>query len=302
MIRSHSVALVLVLLSGTLCCSARAAGDSADETAAIRKTSDEFVAAFNQGNAQAVADLWATDGELVDAAGRTHQGRTAIATAYAEFFKSHPHEQIEVAIDSIRLLNSDAAIETGRASLTAGNSASANYSAVHVKQDGKWLMAVVYETSADSEVVPENLSDLEWLVGEWTGEEYGARTDIVCRALLGKKFLQRKYKVTAADGQVTTGMQLIGIHPRTGKIVSWGFESDGGLTHATWLPRPDGWAIDAIGLLASGAETHAVNLLTKLDDNAYSWQSVRRSVDGEPRPDTDEVILKRVVEPTPKKL
>ena len=48
-----------------------------------------------------------------------------------------------------------------------------------------------------------------------------------------------------------------------------------------------------MGLRSDGADTHAVNLLMKLDDNAYAWQSVGRSVADEPRPDTDEIILKR---------
>ena len=62
----------------------------------------------------------------------------------------------------------------------------------------------------------------------------------------------------------------------------------------TWMPQEKGWAIDAAGLLPSGAETRAVNLLTKLDDNAYSWQSVARNAAGQSLADTGEIILKRV--------
>jgi len=36
-----------------------------------------------------------------------------------------------------------------------------------------------------------------------------------------------------------------------------------------------------------------VNVLTKLDENAYSWQSVQRTAGGQSLGDTDEVILKR---------
>jgi len=51
-------------------------------------------------------------------------------------------------------------------------------------------------------------------------------------------------------------------------------------------------------LLPDGVESQAVNVLKRLDDNAYAWQSVDRSVAGSPQPNTDEVILKRVVEKT----
>ena len=50
-------------------------------------------------------------------------------------------------------------------------------------------------------------------------------------------------------------------------------------------------------MTADGTETHAINMLTKLDDNAYSWQSVGRSAAGQALPDTGEIILKRVVLP-----
>ena len=44
---------------------------------------------------------------------------------------------------------------------------------------------------------------------------------------------------------------------------------------------------------ANTATTTAVNVLTKLDENAYSWQSVQRTAGGVSLPDTEEIILKR---------
>ncbi|MHB8971139.1 MAG: hypothetical protein ACYC3X_17355 [Pirellulaceae bacterium] len=44
------------------------------------------------------------------------------------------------------------------------------------------------------------------------------------------------------------------------------------------------------------AASRAINVLTRLDDNAYTWQSVRRTAGGMTLPDTDEVVLKRRVE------
>jgi hypothetical protein len=36
-----------------------------------------------------------------------------------------------------------------------------------------------------------------------------------------------------------------------------------------------------------------VNLLTRLDDNAYTWQSIKRAASGAPLPDTEEIIFRR---------
>jgi hypothetical protein len=64
----------------------------------------------------------------------------------------------------------------------------------------------------------------------------------------------------------------------------------------TWMPHPNGWAIESVGLSAGGADTRAVNVLSKLDQNAYAWQSVGRSLAGEPLPNVDEIIFRRAVD------
>ena len=58
--------------------------------AEIRRAADEFVAAFNRGDAKAVAAHWTADGEYVDEAGRVFAGREAIEKEYAAFFQEHP--------------------------------------------------------------------------------------------------------------------------------------------------------------------------------------------------------------------
>jgi hypothetical protein len=52
------------------------------------------------------------------------------------------------------------------------------------------------------------------------------------------------------------------------------------------------------GTTGGGLPTASVNLLKRLDDNAYVWQSVERSVGGTPLPDTNEVVIKRQVTAT----
>jgi uncharacterized protein (TIGR02246 family) len=284
------VLILLLQLSSTVA--------RADETDAIRESSAAFSTAFNAGDAKAIAAMWTTEGELIDAGGKVHRGRPAIEAVYAEFFKTHPNEKLSVAVDSIRMLGKDAAIEDGRASLAGIESGAARYSALHVKEDGKWKMALVRESAAPEAAAAQNLADLDWLVGRWEGEERGAKAEVDCRWLPGKKFLIRKTKVTTADGASTAGIQLIGINPQSGQINSWGFLADGGHTVGVWMPEKNGWAVDAVSMLPGGVESRAVNLLKRLDDNAYAWKSINRNVAGAAQPNTDEVILKRVVEKT----
>jgi uncharacterized protein (TIGR02246 family) len=296
MSRSRLFAVCLVLLGCTVGGTALA-----DDANLIRQSSEAFSKAFDKGDAKAVAALWTEDGQLVDEAGKAFNGRPAIEAVYAKFFQEHPGAKIKVAIDSVRMLNDDTAIEEGRAALDplpVGAAESAKYTAVHIKQDGKWQMASVYESSAAAPSAAGKLDSLDWLVGTWSAEERGVTTHVDCRWLPNKTFLLRKYTVTAADGTKSSGVQLIGLEPRTGQIISSGFNSDGSRTMGNWMPQAKGWAIDAIGQTANGADTHAINLLTKLDDNAYSWQSLGRSAAGQALPDTGEIILKRTVSST----
>ena len=163
----------------------------ADDANLIRQSSEAFVKAFDQGDAKAVAALWTEDGQLVDEAGQAFNGRPAIEAAYAKFFQEHPGAKISVTVDAVRVLNDDAAIEEGRASLepaSAGAAGAAKYTAVHVKEDGKWQMASVYESSATAPAATNNLDSLDWLVGQWSGEERGATANVVCRWLPNKTF------------------------------------------------------------------------------------------------------------------
>lgn len=263
---------------------------------AIRAGSEAFVAAFNKADAKAVAALWTEDGQYSDDAGRVFAGRDAIENAYAGFFAKNPGAQMHIVVDSLRLLSPDAAIEDGRAMLalkpddTAGIS---SYTVVHVKVDGKWLMATVRDAPGNTSSPSQHAADLEWLVGTWVAEEYGVTTESVCSWAVGKSFLQRKHTTTRPDGTSASGVQLIGWNPQGGHVQSWSFTSDGGHAIGIWMPIEGGWQAKVYGTTGDGTPTAAVNILRRLDDNAYAWQSVQRFLGESALPDTDEIVIKR---------
>jgi uncharacterized protein (TIGR02246 family) len=272
------------------------ASDSSGDLAAIRLQSQAFVAAFNAGDAKAVAGLWTENGDFTDESGRTFSGRAAIEREYAALFNANPGVKIRLTIDSLKLLSDSAAIEDGRASLDpapAGALATSKYTAIHVKVGGKWLMSTVRDTRVEAPSAYRNVADLEWLIGTWTAEEHGAKTESVCRWVAGKSFVERKYTVTRPDGTATSGVQIIGWNPEGQYVQSWNFSADGGHAVGVWTPRDGGWSAEIRGLTGDGTPTTAVNRLTKLDENAYVWQSVNRTAGGQSLPDTEEVVLKR---------
>lgn len=270
--------------------------DSSADLAAIRAASQAFAGAFNKHDAKAVAAHWTDDGDFVDESGQTHTGRAAIEKGYAAYFADNPKAQIRIVIDNLRLLSDTAAVEDGRAMVEpppAGAPAVGKYTAVHVKIGGKWLMSTVRETRLETPSAYRNVADLDWLIGEWIAEEHGAKTESVCRWVANKSFVERKYTVTHPDGATASGVQLIGWDPQGGHVQSWNFSSDGGHAVGVWSPMAGGWSAEVRGVTGDGTPTVAVNLLKKLDDDAYVWQSVQRSAGGTPLADTDEVVIKR---------
>jgi uncharacterized protein (TIGR02246 family) len=270
--------------------------ESSADLAAIRATSKAFVEAFNKGDAKAIAALWTKDGDYIDDSGHTFSGRDAIEKGYAGYFADNPKAHIRIVIDNLRLLSDDAAVEDGRAMvdpLPVGAPSIGKYMVVHVKVDGKWLMSTVRDHRIETPSAYRHVADLEWLIGTWTAEENGAKNESVCRWIANKSFVQRRYTVTRPDGTMTSGVQLIGWNPEEDHVQSWNFSSDGGYAVGIWSPTAGGWSAEVHGVTGDGLPTTAVNRLKRLDDNAYVWQSVERTVNGTALPDTDEVIIKR---------
>jgi uncharacterized protein (TIGR02246 family) len=287
------VAALVLAAAGAL---ARAQDPQPEDLAAIRESSQAFVAAFDKADAKAIAALWTEDGDYTDDSGRTFTGRAAIEKEYAAFFAAHPGVKLKLVVDSLKRIGENTVIEDGRAALDPappGPPAIGKYMAIHVRAADKWLMATVRDTRVEAPSAYRRMQDLEWLIGKWTAEEHGAKTESVCRWVANKSFVERTFTTVQPGGATTSGVQLIGCNPETGQMQSWTFNSDGGHAVGVWTPHGSGWTAETRGVTGDGAITTALNRLTKLDESAYSWQSALRTLGGQPLADTGEVVLRR---------
>jgi uncharacterized protein (TIGR02246 family) len=262
----------------------------------IRKEVAASVMVFNSRDAKAVAALWTKEGEYVDESGQSFVGREAIEAYFAQVFAARPEAKMQIVTDSVRILSDSVAIEDGQAIVEATPNAAAEvskYTSVHVKVEGKWLLASVRDAWMDASSPSNDLADLEWLIGDWTAEDNGVRTESKCRWIVNNKFVERSYTTTQVDGTISTGLQIIGWNSQANQVQSWNFTPDGGHAIGVWSATEGGWLAKVTGTTGGSVSTTAVNLLRRLDDNAYAWQSMDRTV-GEVRlPDTDEVIIRR---------
>jgi len=310
-VRSVQTSLVSVFLLASVCCSSGVAQETAPNTptdvpgskqdaeadlAVIRAASEAFIAAFNKQDAKAIAALWTEDGEFIDDRGRRFAGRDAIEKGYAGVFAANSDVAVRMVIDSLRIVSPNVAIEDGRAIVEpapAGAAGVSSYTAVHVKVEGKWLMASVRDTWIEPPPAIRSAVDLEWLIGTWVAEEHGVQMESACRWVADGRFIERHYTTTLLDGTKTTGVQLIGWNPQGGHVQSWDFSPDGGHAVGVWTPTDGGWQAKVHGTTGGGISTTAVNRLICLDDNAYVWQSAQRFLGDVALPDTDEVVIKR---------
>ncbi len=269
---------------------------TADSEKAIRATADEFVKAFNAGDAKTIAAEWANDAEYTDESGQEFHGRAAIEKEYATLFKEHPGSTISVKIESIRFLGPDIALERGVATVKTPKSpapSAARYNVTHARRDGKWVM-VVGRDSPYAGPDENYLKDLAWMIGQWKPERAGVGLEIKSEWLAEHHFIKNSYLLATGGKETLSGAQIIGWDPRLGKIVAWHFDAQGGFGNDVWTKDGAKWVVTATGTFRDGSESYAVNIITPIDANSFTWQSTKRTLDGVSLPDLGPVKIARV--------
>jgi uncharacterized protein (TIGR02246 family) len=287
------VLLVACLAPGPAATRAAEPSDRKADREAIEQASRSFAAAFNAGDAKAVAEAWTENGEYYDDSGVILRGRDAIEKAYAALFKERPKGRIDFVVQSLRFPSRDSAIEEGIARVTSQGAelpTSSRYTAIHVREDGVWKIAVAREWGG----AEDRLDDLAWLVGDWAANSKDRDVRLSFAWNEPKTFLTCRFRVSEGGKPASSGTQEIGRDPRTGRICSWMFNDDGGRGQAVWIRDGDRWVMESTGVTPAGVDTSATNILTRIDDRSFSWRSVNRRVGGAAAPDTAPVTLSRV--------
>jgi uncharacterized protein (TIGR02246 family) len=264
----------------------------ADDEAAVRKATADFIKAVEKGDAKAVAAAWTENGEYIDDDGTTIRGRDAIQAAYARAFARKKNPKIAITIESIRFPSRDTAVEEGYARSFKGGSeqpTTSRYSVLHVREGGRWLVALLREWPDEG----DSVHDLDWLIGTWEAQadDTRVRTTYTWDA---KKNSIRCQITIQGKGRTVTGTQVILKDPRTGQLRSWLFDDDGGFGDGAWTHDGKRWVIEAAGVQADGGELTAKNILTPVDKDTFTWQSTERTLDGEELPNIPPVKVKRV--------
>ncbi|RUL83314.1 YybH family protein [Tautonia sociabilis] len=260
---------------------------------AIRSVMRSFEEAFEARDAEALAAHWTEEGELRTDSGELVRGRSAIRQAFSAFFAQAPEVSADVRPEALRFLSSGSAVEEGTVAVRRGPTRSetrASYRALLVREEGAWLLAQLIESAADA----PSIEDLAWLIGDWASE-VGEGTEIRTSYawVPNKKFIQSRFSIKD-QGLELSGMQVIGVDPAFGTIHTWTFGVDGGVGEADWYEDGGHWVLDAAGTLPDGRTLFETNILRRIDDDMFTWQSVDRLLDDVELPDLPPVKVTRV--------
>lgn len=274
--------------------------EPAKNEAAIRKTVEQFVVAYNARDAKAVANLFLSEAQIVGDDDHTTQGRANIEALFAGVFEESPQTMIEVTIESIRFIGSSLAVETGSTKTTSAPGETperGRYTVLHVLKDGKWSMGLV----RDMPVEPshrDHLQALAWLVGDWIDESRDGVVKTSCRWSDNQSFLLQEVTVRQAGRDVMKISQRIGWDPLTKRFKAWMFDDEGGYGESSWTPTETGWLIKATSVRNDGSTTSATNHIEPTSLDRYVFRSVDRVVGNEVVPDIEVTVVKQP--PSPK--
>jgi uncharacterized protein (TIGR02246 family) len=230
---------------------------------------------FNRHDPAAVAAHWAHGGESVDlASGEVTAGRSAVRDVFTALFATDADATIDIDVAAVRQVRHDVAVVDGRTRLefTDGGSASSRFSAVVVKQDGRWLVESLRESplpateAADAAARP--LDELAWLLGAWEDVGEGVTASTQCFWSAGRAFIVRSHAVrperlpeslpAAGDTRIPGLLpaddsgpreltEIIGWDPERQAVRSWLFTSTGRFAEAVWTKAGAAWTVRVEG-------------------------------------------------------
>jgi uncharacterized protein (TIGR02246 family) len=299
MLRLHKCFLGLLLAACVLFVLSRpvAYGQKADaraqDEAALRQASKEYLAAIQRNDRKAMAEFWVPAGIYVDEDGQSFKAREMIETAADSKDATRP--QPKLTATTVRFLTADSAIEDGTSESTPAGKSSAvkgRFSAVWVRQNGKWKLDSLREFRLGTPPGPERLSGLEPFLGEWSGQSGNSTMHVTAKWNPGKTFMRRDISI-ASNGKVSfTATQQVGWDPIRQQIRSWVFDGDGGYGEGWWSLEGTMWMVLAQGVHANGKTSKATHAFKFIDRNTIVWKSMDASVDGQPSVDFEMTLTR----------
>src|ERR1700752_2975494 len=302
--KTTSLAVTVVAMACSVVTTSMAADNSSTDTqktqAAAIQALPEYQAAedqfrnyqeaYDRGDAKALASFYAEDVDYIDEEGAETKGRAKMEELFTEYFQASPGAKIAITIEEVKQLASDVQVNRGVATVTVpgGLTTSTRYAAILAKKNDGWKICQVTETAGPAPSTSSQLQSLKWLIGNWENKAADQTVETKVDWAGDNNFLVRTFKLKGEEGE-TDGREIVGWDSDRQQIRSWIFDTNGGLGESSWSYDSGHWLILASNVLPDGSRSTAENLLTKVDDNQFTWESQNRTLNGEPQPTLDKI-------------
>ena len=253
----------------------------------------KYQEAYDRGDAKALANFYADDIDYIDQDGVETKGRGEMEKLFTEYFQASPGAKIAITIEELKQLTTDVQVDRGVATVTStsGLANSTRYVAVLAKKNDDWQICQLTETAAPAPSAYSQLESLKWLIGNWENKDADQTVESKVEWAGDKNFLVRTFKVRGEAE--TDGWEIVGWDPDRQQIRSWIFDSNGGFGESSWSYGDRHWLIRASNVLPDGSRSTAENVLTKVDDNKFTWESQNRTLNGESQPSVPKIVVHR---------
>ena len=267
------------------------------EMAAVLAKDRAYEEAYAKADVAALAGFFTADAEYTSDDGRVFSGASEIEACLRSSFETNKGSKISIRADSVKVLTPDVVVEKGATVVTSksGDEAEALYTAIYLKKDGSWKMSQLIETPVPNPTPNQLLSELSWLIGDWTEADKDAGVTIHSnyRWARGGNFITRNVSVKRGEDPILEGWQIIGWDPVEEGIRSWTFDDEGGYAEGRWTREGQRWLVRETGYSADGARTSADNTISKNGDDTFFWESGNRTLDGDPQPSIGRTEIHR---------
>lgn len=265
----------------------------------IGKSLDEFVAAFNEKNAEKLAACWTETATHTDReTGERTEGRAAIQADFTKIFAAQPGIKLSAALTRTKLITAEVAQVEGLSTVIGGDGVPVEsvFTAIMTRSGEKWLFDSIEETAAPVPATPADaLQELEWLIGEWTDESGDVKVRTTFRWSANRAFLLRSFVAESADGIALEGTQVIGWDANLQQIRSWTFNSDGSFGSSTWSKNENSWLAKSSQTSANGDISSGTYVLERVDENSFTLQLIGHEINGDAQPAVPAATITRVM-------
>ena len=264
---------------------------------ALAANAQAYVNAHNEGNAEALANLFIADGEIILSTGEIVSGRAEIEQFYGDLFAGEKRPRAALEAGSVRFITPKLAIEDGTLHVTrpSGEVISHHYTSTQVQQDdGSWLTASIRDEIEDVAPASEKLLPLEWLIGDWIIEKNGLRIFLTYKWSDDGPFIDGKAVTEMAGEKNTSSTYRIGWNNNRDNYISWAFDSFGGHIISQWTKNNSGWLLRASGVTADGEVNHSTQTIEPDPSlQHYTWTTRDQTIAGNTLPDGSVRVVKR---------